>query len=87
VAHGGRWTLVVAMARPTDLDALDDISNASGMGVQGVAADEREILAVLARGSTPDGDPEPAQGWAAPSLAWVPLFEVARPAIATDWVI
>jgi hypothetical protein len=87
VAHRGRWTLVVAMARPGDVDALHDLSYASGLTVQGVLADETEILAVLEKGSGPDAD---AVGHAVPSTrlpGWGPLFEVVEPVFATDWVI
>jgi hypothetical protein len=87
VAHRGRWTLVVAMARPGDVDALHELSYASGLTVQGVLADEGEILAVLEKGSGPDAG---AAGDTVPSTrlpGWGPLFEVVEPVFATDWVI
>lgn len=87
VAHRGRWTLVVAMARPGDADALHEISYASGLTVQGVAADEREILQVLEKGSGPDGEPGGAGLPSTRLPGWGPLFEIVEPVFATDWVI
>ena len=87
VAHRGRWTRVVAMARPGDADALHEISYASGLTVQGVAADEREILEVLEKGSGPDAEPGSAARPSTRLPGWGPLFEVVEPVFATDWVI
>src|SRR5512137_2351294 len=87
VAHRGRWTLVVAMARPADVDALHELSYSSGLTVQGGLADEREILSVLDRGAGPEGDPTPSAGEPTRLPGWGPLFEVVEPVFATDWVI
>src|SRR5512137_38289 len=87
VAHRGRWTLVVAMAHPGDVDALHDLSYASGLTVQGVLADEQEILSVLEKGSGPDADAVRAAGPSTRLPGWGPLFEVVEPVFATDWVI
>ncbi len=87
VAHRGRWTLVVAMARPGDADALHEISYASGLTVQGVAADEKEILQVLEKGSGPDADAGSTGRTSSRLPGWGPLFEVVEPVFATDWVI
>jgi hypothetical protein len=87
VAHRGRWTLVVAMAEPGNADALHELSYASGLTVQGVLADEKDILAVLERGPAAAAEPGGADVSNSRLPGWGPLFEAVEPVFATDWVI
>jgi len=77
-AGRGGVTLVVAMAEPGDLRAIDELAFAAGMRIRPVQADEREVLRAL--GLAPEGSgpaleaidigpaedgPDPA-GWVVP---------------------
>ena len=49
----GRGTLVVAMADPGDLRAVDELAFATGMRIRPVSADETDILRALGAGREP----------------------------------